>query len=274
VNSTLGVGLNELLYTHNGVERSYLLYVPINYDQMGDLPLLYNFHGFGGSANDHLSDSDFRDIADEEGFFLVYPQGTLLNGFPHWNAALSGGDNKSNADDFGFIEALTQEIANDWPIDLERIYATGYSNGAMLSYGLACYSNRLVAAVASVSGTMLDQSFTCQPSQATSVLHIHGTDDSVLPYEGNSEVYSATSIIDFWKNHNQTDTIPEQQIYNENGTNAEYIIFRNGSNNTAVAHYKMLDGGHVWFNDIIEGRNMNQIIWDFLASYDLNGLRE
>ena len=64
------------------------------------------------------------------------------------------GSNNCNLSDFGFIETLIEEISFNYNIDLERIYAVGYSNGGMMAYGLANHNSELIAAVASVSGAM------------------------------------------------------------------------------------------------------------------------
>ena len=96
-----------------------------------------------------------RSTADSENFILVYPQGSDLDGSSHWNAALNGGDNKSDVDDLGFIDALINKLSSENLIDLKRVYAVGYSNGGMMSYALGCYKSNLIAAIGSVSGYML-----------------------------------------------------------------------------------------------------------------------
>ena len=111
------------------------------------VPLLFNFHGFGGEASDQMSWADFRPLADEHGFILVYPQGTELEGYTHWNSALPSGDNKSTADDFGFVIALIDQISTSHNIDAERVYASGYSNGGFMAMALACHHGERFAAV-------------------------------------------------------------------------------------------------------------------------------
>ena len=141
--------------THNDILREYLIYVPSNFSGDSAVPLVLNFHGFGGNIHDYTSYTSMLSIAETEGFILVYPQGSLMDGYSHWNPSLPGPTNKSNADDFGFIEALIQQLSNDYSIDSEKIYACGYSNGGMMSFGLANHKSNLIAAVASVSGAML-----------------------------------------------------------------------------------------------------------------------
>ena len=105
---------DALFLSHDGVEREYLLHIPENYDSSISHPIVFNFHGFGGTATDHMYSADLRSISDTAGFILVYPQGLPSDdGSPHCNIAESGGDNKSDSDDFGFIASLINELSLD-----------------------------------------------------------------------------------------------------------------------------------------------------------------
>ena len=163
---------------HDGINREYIIYVPKSYDRTSSIPLVLNFHGFGGSASEFMDYADMRSLAESEIFILAYPQGSYLNGAAHWNACPTGIDNKSTADDFGFIESMINEISSSYNLDMKRLYAAGYSNGGMMAYGLANHKSDLIAAVASVSGAMLD----ClgPTSHPIPIIHFHGTSESAL----------------------------------------------------------------------------------------------
>ncbi len=257
----------------NGVEREYILYIPSTYNTESKVPLLLNFHGFGGKASEYMSYSDFRNIAERDTFILVYPQGSCLNGFTHWNAALPSPENKSSADDLGFIDALVGKLTNQYNIDNQRIYSTGYSNGAFFSYALACYRSELIAAIGSVSGTMLDTSNLCTPNHPTAIIDIHGTADGVIPYSGNKDYISINSVIDYWTHFNNTSLQPNQDSFGSNGYAIDHFVFSNGNAGVTVEHFKVNGGGHIWFDFNYKGKNVNEIIWDFLSRYDVNGLR-
>ena len=254
--------------THNGLERKYIIYTPQGYDGNSKLPLLLNFHGFGGQAGDYMSYSNMRSTADSENFILVYPQGTDLDGSPHWNAALNGGDNKSDVDDLGFIEALINKLSSENLIDLKRVYAVGYSNGGMMSYALACYKSGLISAIGSVSGYMLQTE--CSPSHSVPLIKLHGTTDY---YDGGGVYNSVESVLNFWVNFNNTDTNPIISNINDNGTSITSYKYENGDNSVSVEHYKIIGGEHVWFNNDFDGKNTGQLIWDFVSKYDIDGLR-
>jgi polyhydroxybutyrate depolymerase len=256
---------------HDGLQRQYIVYVPASYDGSSDVPLMLNFHGFGGTASDFMNWADMRDLAESENFILVYPQGALLEGSPHWNAALDSPDNKSSTDDFGFVEALIEELSSQYSIDTDRVYAAGYSNGAFFSYALACHRSDLVAAIGSVAGTMLEDS--CNPTHPTSMINIHGTSDYVVPYTGGEGLAAIEDVLDYWVDFNNTNSSPIIDSVQDSGTRIERYSFINGDGNTEVEHYKVINGDHIWFDISYEGANTGQLIWDFVSRYDKNGLR-
>ncbi len=256
---------------HGGETREYVLYVPDSYDGIAAVPILFNFHGYGGNASLYMMETDMRSLAESETFILVYPQGSLLNGSPHWNPSLPSNENKSNADDLGFIEALVNEISIDYRIDMKRIYACGYSNGGMMSYGLASHKSNLIAAVGSISGAMIETDIT--PSHPMPVIKIHGTADVVLPYNGTNEFNSVENTLAYWVNFNQANTTPVVTNFNNNGTLIEHFVYTDGDNGATVEHYKVIEGEHVWFDLNYQGTSLNKLIWDFVSKYDINGLQ-
>ena len=256
---------------HDGVNREYVLYIPDSYDGTSSVPLMLNFHGFGGSASDYMQEADMRSLAEVDTFILVYPQGSCLEGSSHWNPCPTGEDNKSTADDVGFVESMISEISSNYSLDMERIYAVGYSNGGMMAYGLANYKSDLIAAVASVSGTMLD----CigPTSHPMPVVHLHGTSDDVVSYNGSTDWNSVQSTLDYWINFNNTTTTPTVNSENSGGITIEHYSYDQGENAVSVEHYKYIGGEHVWFNETYQGQSTAELIWNFMSRYDLNGLR-
>ena len=258
---------NAQTLVNDNINREYVLYIPNSYDETSAVPLLVNFHGFGGSASEFMSYAYMRSIAETDTFILAYPQGSCLDGSSHWNACPTGGDNKSDADDFGFVESMINEISSQYNIDMERIYAAGYSNGGMMAYGLANYKSDLIAAVASVSGVMLD--CTGPTSHPMPVVHLHGTSDGVLPYNGGDGWNSAQSTLEHWINFNNTVLTPT--VISDN--NIEHYVYDQGGSLVSVEHYKYIGGDHVWFNSTFQGQNTSEMVWNFVSRFDINGLR-
>mgnify|MGYP001238304548 CR=1 FL=1 len=257
-------------FSHNNVNRTYSIYFPSSYNGTVALPLIFNFHGFGGNITEYKTYASMEALAERENFILVYPQGTLTNGYTHWNPSLPSPTNKSNADDLGFIESLIQNLSNNYAIDSKRIYACGYSNGGMMSFGLANHKSNLFAAVASLSGAMLETQIS--PDHPMPVLILHGTSDGVLPYYGNNDYNSVETTLNFWVNFNKTDSLPNSNVVSSNGITVQYDFYGNGDNGVSVEHYKINNGNHEWFNLNFNGKNTDELIWEFFSKYDIDGL--
>ena len=265
---------------HDGIQRDYILYIPAIYDGNTDVPLILNFHGFGSNANQQLVYGDFRDIADKEGFLLVHPEGTLLNGNQHWNVgSFTIG---STTDDVSFTEALIDELANQYAINLDRVYATGMSNGGYMSFLLACQLSEKIAAVASVTGSMTPETYNaCNAQHPTPILQIHGTSDSTVPYNGDTWTRSIEDVISYWANYNNCETNPTTtalaDIDPSDGSTVEHIVYIDGDNGLTTEHMKVIGGGHTWpgsafnFPGTNYDINASLEIWQFFSRFDING---
>ena len=267
--------------THDGMERDYIIYVPEIYDGSKAVPLILNFHGFGSSASQQMFYGDFRDIADTEGFLLVHPEGTTFIGDQFWNVGFPG--LSSNIDDVGFTEALIDELATLYAIDLDRVYATGMSNGGFMSFLLACQLSEKIAAVASVTGSMTQDTFDdCNAQLPTPVLQIHGTEDDVVLYNENNLSLPIPDVISYWVDHNNCETTPTTTTLPDvdvsDGSTIEYSVYEDGDNGITTEHMKVIGGGHTWPGSILNSAGTNQDIdasmeiWLFFSRYDINGL--
>ena len=265
-------GLQTKTFSHDNVNRNYLIYIPDSYDSEIDYPLMFVFHGFGGIATQFINSADMRDLAESNNFIVVYPQGLDLGGTgSHWNCSNPSADNKSDVDDIGFIENLIDQLIVDYPvIDNKRIYAAGYSNGGFMSYYLACNSKKF-AAIGSVAGTMLDDSYqSCNASFPTAMINIHGTDDFDVPYDGNIYYPSIPEVVDWWKNFNNTPN--EDLLTNQDGSIEQYIYY-NDAGDRYVEHIKIIGGGHYWDDKLnYNGTNTSGLIWGFVSNYNIDGI--
>ena len=266
--------------THDGIERDYILYVPEIYDGSTAVPLVLNFHGFGSGASQQMFYGDFRDIADTEGFLLVHPEGTTLIGNQFWNVGFPG--LSSTIDDVGFTEALIDELATLYTIDLDRVYATGMSNGGFMSFLLACQLSEKIAAVASVTGSMTQDTFDdCNAQHPTPVLQIHGTDDGVVLYNGNNLSIPIADVISYWVDFNNCETTPSTTTLPDvdvsDGSTIEHSVYEDGDNGITTEHMKVIGGGHTWPGSVINTVGTNQDIdasmeiWLFFSRFDING---
>jgi len=266
--------------THDGIQRDYILYIPELYDGSTAVPLVFNFHGYGSNAAQQMFYGDFRDIADTEGFLLVHPEGTTFIGDQFWNVGFPG--LSSNIDDVGFTEALIDELATLYAIDLDRVYATGMSNGGFMSFLLACQLSEKIAAVASVTGSMTQDTFDdCNAQHPTPVLQIHGTDDGVVLYNGNNLSIPIADVISYWVDYNNCETTPTTTTLPDvdvsDGSTIEHSVYEDGDNGITTEHMKVIGGGHTWPGSVINTAGTNQDIdasmeiWLFFSRFDING---
>lgn len=164
--------------------REFILDVPTNVAPGKPVPLLFDFHGFGHSGPGVWKVSEFKALAERHGFITVYPTGlpvTLeLRGReqtgPGWQMR-AGPDNR----DLAFTRAMLDEIERDYCVDLDRVFSTGFSNGAFFSSLLGCEMSERFAAVAPVAGGALRGD--CRPRRPVPVLIQHGTRDDLIPIE-------------------------------------------------------------------------------------------
>ena len=249
--------------THNNISREYIIHIPDTYNSNENYPLVINFHGNGDCANTYSNlVADLRSEANAGPFILAYPQGiSRTKGAAEWDPTNNAEQNINNNDIF-FVEQLIENIRNTYSINPQKIYAVGYSNGGMLAYGLACHKGNMIAAIGVMSGIMLVDT-TCNTNYFTSVIHMHGQNDFVLPYSGNRDFSSVESVVDFWLNHNGIDNtnITTTQF---NGGNIVKNSYTGGQGNTIIDIYTINDGEHVWFNQLFDDTESNTILWNFL----------
>jgi polyhydroxybutyrate depolymerase len=184
-----------------GRDRTYRLYKPAGLP--ASAPLVVMLHGYSGSGRQAERDYHWDELADSAKFVVAYPDGV-----DHaWNVdgkSCCGRPGREGVDDVGFITAAVAEIDKNVGIDAARVYASGISNGGIMSYTLACTTG-VFAAIGPDAATQLNA---CRSPHATSVMHIHGTADRLVPYNGGQGVGaingpSAPDLNAFWRNADQ-----------------------------------------------------------------------
>lgn len=188
-------------------QRTFRVHVPPAHAARQPLPAVFMLHGGGGSGEQLQTQSARMDpIAEREGFVTVYPDGTGV--LRTWNGGLCCGRAVSeNIDDVGFIAALLDHLEAELCLDRRRVFAMGMSNGGLLSHRLACELSARIAAVAPIAGTLGVPR--CEPVRPVPVLHVHGTRDGHVPYDGGSgcgpsgaTFTSVPDTLEIWRTRN------------------------------------------------------------------------
>ncbi len=169
---------------HRGRVRTYSVYIPSHLAE-AKVPAVLVLHGGGGNGKQVMRMTGFHLKAEQEGFIAVFPDGTasLQDRFLVWNAGhCCASAMRQGVDDVGFIRDLIQSLVRDYPVDPERIFVTGISNGAMMAHRLGRELSDLIAAIAPVAGGMFGDEK--QPARPVSALLINGGQDTLVPVAG------------------------------------------------------------------------------------------
>ena len=152
----------------------------------GETPLIVSIHGFGGDSAYQATYMPLHERVNTDGFALLLPNGALnAEGNRFWNPTdecCDGG--KSGEDDVAYLTELVAEARRVG--DFGPVYLFGYSNGGFMSHHMACKGLPGLRAVASLAGTSYVEDSSCDGAPPVSVLHIHGTEDSVILFDGDA----------------------------------------------------------------------------------------
>jgi polyhydroxybutyrate depolymerase len=274
-----------------GMNRSYIVHTPAGYDGKTLLPVVFVFHGGGiGSAAQAERSYGFTDLADHMKFMAVFPDGIDH----HWNdlrdASRLGA--AGQVDDIGFVAALIDQLATEYRIDRNRVYATGISNGGIFAYTLAARLADRIAAIAPVAGNLaepLASSF--GPSQPISVIAFNGTADQFVPYTGGKvagagdaggRVLSAADTIRLFVKADACSSITEETLPTHrpnDGTTVRREVHGACRDGAEVVLYTIEGGGHTWpghpaglLYGAIAGRTTRTIdattlMWEFFENH-------
>ncbi len=248
-------------FSHDGLERKYLIYSgSLTPAHSGKRPLLFVLHGGGGTNRGmiRLTNGRFNELADRDGFFVVYPQGIEKS----WNDGrldkISGAHRKG-IDDVGFFRALIEHLTAAYPIDSERIFVTGISNGGLMSFQLGCSLPDKIRAIAPVTAQIPSAvAPLCRSETGVSLAVFNGTEDPLVPYNGGQitvfrrhrgEVLSTDETIRIWRQKNRCNPeagVSELPDLAVDGTRVTKIEFSRCKNESKVVLYRIEGGGHTW----------------------------
>ena len=247
--------VEERVIEHEGLERSFLIYVPTNIKE--NAPLVVSIHGYTSSAKTLMGYSGINQIADKEGFLVAYPQGTKDSRDNNFFNVGYEFHSDSKVNDVNFIREIVLNLTKDYKLNSKRVFATGMSNGGDMSYLLACTSSDLFTAVAPVAGVMMKDTLeNCNPVKKIPIFEIHGTKDSISKFEGdmNNEdkwgaYYDLPSTIEFWVNKHalsEKETIQLENKNTEDGTTITFERYWSDESQREVWFYIVNDGNHTW----------------------------
>lgn len=259
-------------FTIAGAERTYHVHVPPSYNGKTPMPVVIILHGHAQDGPEIARHTRLSELADKKGFIAVYPDARKWAGREEWRAWDSGNGLLplgARADDESFLRKIIEKTEKDLVVDSKRIFMAGLSNGGMMTFKAASELSDKLAAIAVISSAMSGSE--SPPKSPLSVLNIHGTADSLIPYEGLKNVPATLTAVglpkfqptkyatSYWVEQNKISN-PPIVLQNADVTQRRFIDDKTG---TEVNEYTIDGGDHVP-DKIIE---LTETVWQFFDSH-------
>ena len=256
-----------------GRTRSYILHLPRGYEKRSHWPLIVAYHGRGSTGTEIEGYSGLSNLPA----VVAYPNGEIGTGSGYRQAFEGAPYAATGVDDVRFTSDLLDHLQAGYCVDPSRTYATGKSNGAGFVGLLACRLPERFAAFAPVAGAFYPKTReNCRTSSPTSVLDIHGTGDSTIPYTGDTDrgLPTIRSWVNAWATH---DECASQPTVRRTGRDITTYRWAGCANGASVQHIAVTGGGHVWpgTNTYSGGGHVthtisaSRVIWRFFSEHRL-----
>lgn len=278
---------DETIMTSDGLQRDYILHIPPSYTGTEMVPVVFNFHGLGGTASGQQLFSGLPAKADTAGFIVVAPQGltteteVLPDPIAHWNIVAAPPET-GQPDDVAFIAELLDALESQLCVDSARVYSTGMSNGAQMSVRLACSLSERIAAFAPVAGVYFppvsvdiapDES--CPDTRPASIIAFHGTADPIIPFDGGPGIFDFTfrdiddEILPQWAERNGCASVPTDEQVTKG---VRLVRYEECDQGATVELYVIEGGGHTW--PATPEISATDLMWEFFQAHALAAAQE
>ena len=277
------------------MKRHFIIHVPPGYDRHRPAAVVMMFHGGGGTGTAAMRETHWSDKSDQCGFLAVFPEASrpdpsnpadFRNNPQIWNdgSARFG----KEVDDVEFIKTLIEYLSVHYNIDSRRIYATGFSNGASMSYRLGMELSGKIAAIAPVAGALWTED--PKPDRPIPLLYITGTKDPLNPINGGVPRLAiggrglggkpkppVEKQINIWVRMLGCPDLPDVVSMNGGITRKSYGPCKAG---TEVVYYTIEGMGHTWpggfsilpeewVGKTTDKMKANDVIWDFFKKHPM-----
>ena len=253
----------------DGKLRRWMTYVPSSYQEGTAVPLVVAIHGYSSAMTAFTGDSRWQDVAEENGFIVVFAQGYPTDDVmgnipvPFWNNELQGMEVGDPTDDVAYFRTLVSETEKNYSIDRSRVYATGHSNGSCEVWLLAMEMSDVFAAYAPIGSNMgaykNTLEITTDPVPVWNMKAEYDTDGAAKLEPGSTDALT----IDYWTSYNGTSKNPEITTDSSGIFKTRNYYDANGI--PLVRFSEVKNSPHAYTPEI------SQIVWDdFFSKITLN----
>ncbi|ROT33690.1 PHB depolymerase family esterase [Micromonospora sp. HM5-17] len=244
-------GDHSLTIDSGGVERTWDLHAPPTYRPGTPVPLVVALHGTDQSVATLRETSGLDAVADREGFLVAYPK-ALGREFSRL---------ADQGDDVTFVRALVDHLVTRWSVDPARVYATGFSSGARMTYALGVEAADVFAAIAPVSGAFAggpaEADPTYKPSRPVAVITFVGSQD-----RGSARIYAGLAR---WQKNLGCQVGKPVWVDREKTVNRTVSRCADGSE---VVDYTLNGMGHAWPTSTADWAvDASQAMWEFFTAH-------
>lgn len=257
-------------FTWQGVEREYIVRTPTEHS--GLTPVMFFLHGLGGNITNYDQEFNFTQIAEEFGWVIVLPQAINQGLGAMWNAGLTA----SSIDDVGFLMALLDSMTVQYQLDPDSVFFAGISMGGFMTHRMAIEHGDRINACAPVSGLISNADASQTPVAPVRMLHIHGTGDNVVGYNGYSAAFGMNiglgvdAILQYWENANGCNGEPTIDTLPDLKNDGLRFIRYTYDCSTELQHVKVVGGVHTWYGDANQyDADYKEIIYEFFSGHSL-----
>ena len=275
------------------LQRRYRVHVPKKYDATNPTPVVIVFHGGGGNPESMVRLSGMNAKSDEAGFIVGYPYGSGLD--PERGLTFNGGEccayaMQNEIDDAGFTRTLLGDLAKVANVDANRVFATGLSNGGIMSHYVASELSDRIAAIAPVGGPLMMEAPNAK--RPVPVMHFHGTGDEFAPFKGGfgkgalgragvTEFRSVDHTIQSWVKANGCKPEPEVVALPDkadDGMKSTRKTWSGGKDGSEVVLIEIENGGHTWpgnepivamLGKSTKDISANDLMWEFFQKHPM-----
>jgi polyhydroxybutyrate depolymerase len=271
--------------------RTFIVHVPPGFDGKSKVAIVFMLHGAGGSGEGAISQTGWDVKSDHEGFIAVFPDGTsshptlpakFLTNPRLWNDGSGrGAIGVDKVDDLGFISAMIDFLEARYAADPMRIYCTGFSNGASMTFSVGLNLANRIAAIGPVAGHFWESEK--QLTYPVPLLYIVGTDDPLNPLGGGKvklpweTVENRPPVEDSLKEwERMLGCGPEVQTARSKGVLE--VAYDQCAKGGEVEYYRVEGLGHIWpggksrlpekwVGKPSDSLNATDVIWEFFKTH-------
>ena len=234
-------------FNWQNTQRQFLLYEPA--DRTAPVPVMYFLHGLGDNITNCAASMNFSQLANQWGWCILVPQALNVQGSTMWNVGFGG-----SADDAGFFLALLDSLQGVGMVNPDSVFFTGFSLGGFMTHKMAIEHGDRLNACAPVSGLITYDLADEVPPAPVRLLHIHGTSDNVVGWNGSSSYFGnigigVDSIVSFWTGWNGCTSEPEIDSFPDTRSDGlRFVRYAYTGGEAEFQLIKVIGGSHDWYS--------------------------